>query len=142
MFPSDYISSTSERMALYGELDAIADDEKLDEFKSRLRDRFGAIPTEADDLMKVIPLRRRAIAFGVERILLRNGRMTLYLVSKPDSPYYRSEAFGKMISYVSRFPKSCRIGESSGRRYISVEPVNSLDTALRVLDKINNCDEA
>lgn len=142
MFPSDYISSTSERMALYGELDAIADDEKLDEFKSRLRDRFGAIPTEADDLMKVIPLRRHAIAFGVERILLRNGRMTLYLVSKPDSPYYRSEAFGKMISYVSRFPKSCRIGESSGRRYISVEPVNSVDTALRVLDKINNCDEA
>lgn len=142
MFPSDYISSTSERMALYGELDAIADDEKLDEFKSRLRDRFGAIPTEADDLMKVIPLRRRAIVFGVERILLRNGRMTLYLVSKPDSPYYRSEAFGKMISYVSRFPKSCRIGESSGRRYISVEPVNSVDTALRVLDKINNCDEA
>ena len=142
MFPSDYISSTSERMALYGELDAIADDENLDEFKSRLRDRFGAIPTEADDLMKVIPLRRRAIVFGVERILLRNGRMTLYLVSKPDSPYYRSEAFGKMISYVSRFPKSCRIGESSGRRYISVEPVNSVDTALRVLDKINNCDEA
>lgn len=142
MFPSDYISSTSERMTLYGELDAIADDEKLDEFKSRLRDRFGAIPTEADDLMKVIPLRRRAIAFGVERILLRNGRMTLYLVSKPDSPYYRSEAFGKMISYVSRFPKSCRIGESSGRRYISVEPVNSVDTALRVLDKINSCDEA
>ena len=47
-----------------------------------------------------------------------------------------------MISYVSRFPKSCRIGESSGRRYISVEPVNSVDTALRVLDKINNCDEA
>lgn len=137
LFPNSYVSSTSERIALYRELDTTTDQTSLDAFKVRLIDRFGAIPQEADDLMKVLPLRWQAIALGIERLTVKRGKMTLYPVSKPDSAYYQTEAFAKIIRYVSAYPRNCKIGENYGKRFISVEPVNSIDTALNVLNKID-----
>ena len=138
MFPNSYISSTSERISLYRELDSITEQTTLDAFKARLIDRFGAIPQEAEELMKVLPVRWLAIELGIERLIVRRGKMTLYLVSRPDSEYYKSDTFGKIIGYIGRFPRNCRIGETSGKRFVSVEPVNSIDTVLYILNKIND----
>lgn len=138
MFPNSYISSTSERISLYRELDSITEQTALDAFKTRLTDRFGAIPQEAEELMKVLPVRWLAIELGIERLIVRRGKMTLYLVSRPDSEYYKSDTFGKIIGYIGRFPRNCRIGEIGGKRFVSVEPVNSIDTVLYILNKIND----
>ena len=138
MFPNSYISSTSERISLYRELDSITEQTTLDAFKARLIDRFGAIPQEAEELMKVLPVRWLAIELGIERLIVRRGKMTLYLVSRPDSEYYKSDTFGKIIGYIGRFPRNCRIGETGGKRFVSVEPVNSIDTVLYILNKIND----
>ena len=138
MFPNSYISSTSERISLYRELDSITEQTALDAFKARLTDRFGAIPQEAEELMKVLPVRWLAIELGIERLIVRRGKMTLYLVSRPDSEYYKSDTFGKIIGYIGRFPRNCRIGETGGKRFVSVEPVNSIDTVLYILNKIND----
>ena len=138
MFPNSYISSTSERISLYRELDSITEQTALDAFKARLIDRFGAIPQEAEELMKVLPVRWLAIELGIERLIVRRGKMTLYLVSRPDSEYYKSDTFGKIIGYIGRFPRNCRIGETGGKRFVSVEPVNSIDTVLYILNKIND----
>lgn len=136
LFPNSYVSSTSERIALYRELDTSTDQTSLDAFKVRLIDRFGAIPQEADDLIRVLPLRWQAIALGIERLTIRRGKMTLYPVSKTDSEYYQTETFAKIIRYVSAYPRNCKIGENYGKRFVSVEPVNSIDTALNVLNRI------
>jgi transcription-repair coupling factor (superfamily II helicase) len=135
MLPNDYVSSTSERIALYRELDAITNEEDLERFKIRLIDRFGKIPEQADDLLKVLPLRWKSMQFGVERLVLKNRKMTLYLVSKPDSPYYQTQEFGLLLNYVSRYPRNCKIAETNGRRNISIEPVSSIGTALNVFGK-------
>ena len=138
MFPNSYISSTSERISLYRELDSITEQTTLDAFKTRLIDRFGTIPQEAEELMKVLPVRWLAIELGIERLIVRRGKMTLYLVSRPGSEYYKSDTFGKIIGYIGRFPRNCRIGETGGKRFVSVEPVNSIDTVLYILNKIND----
>ena len=135
MLPTDYVSSTSERIALYRELDAITNEQDLEQFKIRLTDRFGKIPEQADDLLKVLPLRWQAMRFGVERLILKNRKMKLYLVSKPDSPYYRSEEFGLLLNYLSRYPRNCKIAETNGKRNLSIEPVSSIGTALNVFEK-------
>jgi len=135
MLPNDYVSSTSERIALYRELDSITNEQDLEQFKIRLTDRFGKIPEQADDLLKVLPLRWKAMQFGVERLVLKNRKMTLYLVSKPDSPFYQTEEFGLLLNYVSRYPRNCKIAETNGKRNISIEPVSSIGTALNVFGK-------
>lgn len=79
LFPNEYIPSSSERMLLYRELDKLELDRDVDAFKDRLVDRFGKIPPEGEELIRVVALRRIAKRLGIEKVILKAGRMTLYL---------------------------------------------------------------
>ena len=74
-------------------------------FTERLKDRFGKIPKEGKELIRIVRLRRMAKKLGMEKVILKKERMSLYLVANPDSPYYQSEAFGKLLSYLSKHPR-------------------------------------
>lgn len=132
MLPATYVSSVAERMSLYRELDLITNETDLEAFKIRLLDRFGKIPLPALDLIQVLPLRWLAVKFGVERLVLKGEKMTLYLVSKADSPYYSSEEFGSLLSSISRNPKNCKLGEYNSRRFVSFSGISTINQAIEV----------
>lgn len=67
LFPNEYIPSSSERMLLYRELDGLELDKDLLAFKARLEDRFGKVPPEGLELLRIVPLRRLAKRLGVEK---------------------------------------------------------------------------
>ena len=138
LFPNEYIPSSSERMLLYRELDKLELDKDVEDFKARLIDRFGAIPPEGEELIRIVPLRRIAKRLGIEKIFLKSGRMTLFFVSNPDSPYYQSEAFGKMIGYMSRYPRQCNLREQNGKRSMIIKDIKDVQSAVRELQEITN----
>ena len=135
-FPDQYVPNDSERMLLYRELDNLANrndlDAALEAYRSRLKDRFGGIPEVAEELIRVVPLRVYGKQLGIEKILLKQQKMFLYFVSNADSPYYQSEAFGKVLNYVSRNPRQCNFREANGKRSIVIAPVSSIDAALTI----------
>jgi transcription-repair coupling factor (superfamily II helicase) len=135
-FPDHYVPNDSERMLLYRELDNLANrndlDAALEAYRSRLRDRFGEIPEVAEELIRVVPLRVYGKQLGIEKVMLKQQKMYLYFVNNADSPYYQSEAFGKVIDYVSRNPRQCNFREANGKRSIVVSSVPSVETALTV----------
>ena len=136
LFPNEYIPSSSERMLLYRELDKLEKDADVEAFKSRLVDRFGKIPPEGEELIQIVPLRRLAKHLGIERIFLKGGKMNLYFVSNMDSPYYQSQAFDKIISYMATNPRQCNLREQRGKRSMSVKDIRDVQTALRVIQEI------
>ena len=136
LFPNEYIPSSSERMLLYRELDGLELDKDLLDFKSRLEDRFGKVPPEGQELMRIVPLRRLAKRLGAEKIFLKAGRMTLFFVSNPDSPYYQSAAFGKVIGYMGMNPRYCNLREQNGKRSMVVQHVENVETAVSILQEI------
>ena len=136
LFPNEYIPSSSERMLLYRELDGLELDKDLLDFKLRLEDRFGKIPPEGQELLRIVPLRRLAKRLGAEKIFLKAGRMTLFFVSNPDSPYYQSAAFGKVISYMGMNPRYCNLREQNGKRSMLVKNVENVETAVSILQEI------
>ena len=138
LFPNEYIPSSSERMLLYRELDKLELDKDVEDFKARLIDRFGAIPPEGEELIRIVPLRRIAKRLGIEKIFLKSGRMTLFFVSNPDSPYYQSEAFGKMIGYMSRYPRQCNLREQNGKRSMIIKEIKDVQSAVRELQEITS----
>ncbi|MBU3807052.1 MAG: transcription-repair coupling factor [Candidatus Phocaeicola faecipullorum] len=138
LFPNEYIPSSSERMLLYRELDKLELDKDVEDFKARLRDRFGAIPPEGEELIRIVPLRRIAKRLGIEKIFLKSGRMTLFFVSNPDSPYYQSEAFGKIIGYMSRYPRACNLREQNGKRSMVIKDIKDVQSAVRELQEITS----
>jgi transcription-repair coupling factor (superfamily II helicase) len=135
-FPSYYVSNVSERMNLYRKLDSISNHADLEVFKQELTDRFGEIPQQGLDLIKVLPLRWLAMRLGVERLSLKNGNLSLFLVSKKDSPFYASEEFGLILNYLSQNPKNCRLGETEGKRFVRFVGINDVNQAVEMLEKI------
>jgi transcription-repair coupling factor (superfamily II helicase) len=136
MFSSDYIENVSERISLYRELDSITDENELLEFEKRLEDRFGKIPPEGKSLILVVRLRWKAMQYGVEKLVLKNERMTVFLVSNPQSPYYQSPVFGSLLQYMASHPRKCQLREQNGRRSVVFMDVRTVERAWEVFGEM------
>ena len=134
MFPPTYIPNDSERVAIYRELDSITDETELTAFVGRLKDRFGALPPEGEELIRIVALRRQAKKLGIEKVILKKGIMAIYLPSNPESLYYQSYTFGKLITYMQRYPRDCRLREQGNKRSIAVKHIFNVADACRCLE--------
>ena len=135
-FPEDYVPGSSERMLLYRELDGLESDEQVEQFRQRMQDRFGPIPEEGEELIRVVTLRRLGKFFGSERIVLKGGRMRLFFVRNPQSAFYESRPFGQLISYATVSVSRCRLMEKDGRRTMLITDIRSVRQAVELLQNI------
>ena len=150
-FPEDYIENVSERIVLYRELDSLTTEDGILEYKKRLIDRFGPIPEQAEELIQVLRMRWKAMQLGIERVVLKNGKMIIYLVSNPDSIYYKSKEFGAVLQYAVNNPHRCQIREKgtqpssvaakntqpSVKRSIVIDNVKTVNGAYNLLTRIS-----
>lgn len=132
-FPDTYVPTSSERMLLYRELDNISDDDSLKAYRQRIVDRFGPVPREGEELMQVVLVRRFGRKLGCEKIMLRQGVMSLQFVSNQSSAFYQSKTFGRIIKYVMDNPRRCNFKDSKGHRLIKISDVPSVAEAVKVL---------
>jgi len=133
LFPDKYIQSISERMLLYRELDNIESEEALVQFEAGLVDRFGKLPNESVELIEVVRLRGTAIPLGMEKIILKNHKMVCHFISDPQSVYYQSPMFGKILNYVQTHPNTCRMKEGNNKLSLTFEKIKTVKQANEVL---------
>lgn len=136
-FPDDYVPSSSERMLLYRELDGLERDEDVEAFRLRMKDRFGEIPEEGEELIRVVTLRRLGKCLGAEKIFLKAGRMVLYFVQNEKSAYFESKAFGQCIAYAAMNAHRSNLREANGRRSMVIQEVRSVKDAVGILRQIS-----
>jgi transcription-repair coupling factor (superfamily II helicase) len=140
MFPASYVPQENERITLYRELDNMETDDQVEAFEQRMEDRFGKIPEMAAELIRIVPLRRTARRLGIEKLVIRQTRMHLFLVGEENIAYYQSPAFGRLLNYVQQNPKRCTLSQKNNRRSIIVSNITSVSTALTVLRTITHLD--
>lgn len=136
LFPPTYIPNDSERISLYRELDNMEEERDILAFTERLKDRFGKVPKEGKELIRIVRLRRMAKMLGMEKIVLKKGQMSLFLVSNSDSPYYQSEAFDKLLGFIQKHPRECNLRDQNGKRSILIKNVPTVETACQLLQEI------
>jgi transcription-repair coupling factor (superfamily II helicase) len=136
LFPATYIPNDSERILLYRELDGMEDEAGIEQFRTQLQDRFGPIPEKGEELIQVVRLRRIARKLGIDKIILKNGNMTIYLVTNPESPYYQSAAFDKLLEFAKQHTKICRLSEKNNRRLLSIQHMDTVGKAVGVVEEI------
>ena len=134
LFPDKYIQSISERMLLYRELDNIESEDALVQFEAGLADRFGKLPEESVELIEVVRLRWTAIPLGMEKIILKNHKMVCHFISDPQSVYYQSPMFGKVLNYVQTHPTTCRMKEGNNKLSLTFEKIKTVKQAHQVLE--------
>lgn len=136
LLPADYVPGESERIALYRELDGIERETDLMEFRERLADRFGAIPPETLELLRIPRLRRLARRLGIEKVSLKQRKMFTYFVGKSNEAYYQSEMFGRMVAYLTAHPRRVQIRERDGRQSFAFLNIPTVETAVTILTEI------
>ena len=130
LLPDDYVSNISERLQLYKELNDLVSEEELDGYRERLIDRFGPIPQATQELVKTITLRRMAKEFGIEKLVLKQGRMVCYFSSNKDNPFFKSENFNRLILYVQNHPRTVHMRETVDRLSLVCDNVDSIQSAI------------
>jgi transcription-repair coupling factor (superfamily II helicase) len=138
LFPDDYINNISERLNLYNELSTIKDEPALLLYEQKLIDRFGPLPKEALALLNSVRIKWRATQMGLEKLVLKQGKMIGYFVGDQQSDYYQSSRFQKVLQFVQHNGHLCKMKEKETknglRLLLTFENVKSIKKALELME--------
>ena len=138
LFPDDYINNITERLNRYTELNQVKDEEGLQKFESELIDRFGELPSQVEDLLNSVRIKWIANSIGLEKIVMKKGKLIGYFISDQQSAFYQSPGFMKVMRFVQSHPQLCKVKEKqtrNGLRLLLVfERITSVDKALKAME--------
>ncbi len=138
LFPDDYINSVNERLSLYNELGNCKNEKELTAFENKLIDRFGPLPKEAKALLNSIKIKWIATKIGIEKLVMKQGKMIGYFVSDQQSAYYASRSFTKVLQFVQQHGNICKMKEKETknglRLLLTFENVKSVNKALEFME--------
>lgn len=136
MLPDDYVSSVSERMSLYKEIQGLKKEEDVEQFKTKLVDLFGPMPQEAQELLQSVNLRRKAASLSMEKLSLKKDKMVCYFVPTANSPFYESETFTNVLTFMQKNHPKVQMQEHNSKAILTIHGVPTVKAALHWLSQI------
>lgn len=136
LIPDRYVKDINERLSLYQRLDNIENEEGLQRFEEELQDRFGPVPEAVSALFDVVRLRWKGRDLGFEKLVIKNGKMIGTFISDPESPYYQSPAFTRVLEYLKMEPQKVEMKEKEKKLRLVFNELDSVDKALNALENI------
>jgi transcription-repair coupling factor (superfamily II helicase) len=68
LIPENYVPDLGVRLGLYRRIAGLADRREIDGFAAELIDRFGTLPTEVENLLEIIAIKRYCREAGIEKL--------------------------------------------------------------------------
>ena len=136
--PTDYVQSTQERLRLYQDLDRIEDEERLEAYANGLKDRFGPLPTQVEELFDGLRLRWLCRELGFDRVILKNDKLLCFFVEDAQSLYYDSQIFKALSGIIAREGKlrGLQLKQTPRRLSLVKERVYNLTAAQDALKSL------
>ncbi|WP_046743130.1 transcription-repair coupling factor [Kordia zhangzhouensis] len=140
LFPDEYINTVSERLVLYNKLSELKTEEELQIYESELIDRFGPLPEPALALLDSVRIKWIATKIGLEKILMKKGKLIGYFIADQQSEFYQSSMFTKVLQFVQQNPSLCKMKEKQTRNglrlLLTFDKITTVKRALEVMEKI------
>ncbi len=140
LFPDEYINNVSERLTLYNELGNCKTEEELITYENKLIDRFGPLPKEAKALLSSIRIKWIATKVGIEKIVMKQGKLIGYFIADQQSDYYSSKRFTNVLRFVQQHGNLCKMKEKETknglRLLLTFENVKSINKALELMQML------
>ena len=140
LFPDDYVNSITERLNLYTTLNNLKTEDELTTFENQLIDRFGELPTQVVDLLNSVRIKWIATKIGVEKVIMKKGKLIGYFINDQKSGFYQSNYFTKVLQYVQTHPQTCKMKEKQTRNglrlLLTFDNIKTVEKALQVLKPI------
>ncbi len=138
LIPDNYIEQVAERLSSYKEMTEIKDEEALQFYAMGLEDRFGKMPKAVLELVDSIRLRWLGKSLAMQNIRLKGENMYAFFVSNPESAYFSSPLFGKMLSFIQSHPGCCALREKNQKLSLRFAEIHSVKQALQKLQALKD----
>ena len=90
--------------------------------------------------MNSVRLKWKATAIGIEKVVIKQGKMIGYFISDQQSSFYQSGRFMKVVQFVQQNGNICKMKEkqtkSGLRLLLTFENVKTVNKALELISKI------
>lgn len=137
LIPNNYVENSSERLAIYTELDNIETEEQLAAFTKKITDRFGKLPQPVYELFDGLRLRWICRKLGFERIILKNNKMRCYFPANPQSFYFSTPVFQKLLDHITKLrDPRIQMKQSNNLLQLIIDQVPSLKKAQSSLQEM------
>ncbi len=137
LLPDAYIESVTERLSLYSRLDNCNTEEELNALHKEMQDRFGQVPPEAEGLFTTVRCRKLAVELGFEKLVLKNDLLRCFFISNPDSPYFTSTTFERILNFIQTSTNKAKLQQSGKLGMLVVKDIHSISGTYRFLLQMN-----
>ena len=142
LIPDDYISDTSERLYQYQELSKIKDEEKIENFKIKLQDRFGEIPIPTYELIETVKLKWGLKKIAIERAVIKNNQFVGYFINDKNNSFFNSPIFSSLISKIQTLNKIVSIKEKETKKglrlLLIIDNIKNIKNLNKLINKLLN----
>ena len=140
LLPDTYVNNISERYNLYTDLSNLKTEDELLTFEQELIDRFGPLPKQGKALLDSVRLKWKATKLGIEKIIMKQGKLTCYFISNQQSDFYQTNQFDKILNYARSNPMVAKLKEKNTknglRLLLTIDNIKSISKALQALTDI------
>ena len=148
LIPEEYIRNDTERLAIYRRLYRLTTDEQLSEVAAELKDRFGPLPSEVENLIGAIRLRLFASRYRFRKVRLSTESMEVEFPPENDTVFYDGDQFQRLMGRISaQRARGTRLRQDENALVLVVKfpdsstPSHSISLALQTLEQLVSGDE-
>lgn len=137
LIPDSYVENITERLSLYSRLDNSETEEELLRMEEEMKDRFGELPFQVQDLFVTVRCRKLAVELGFEKMSLKSDILRCFFINRPDSPYFESELFNSILQYLQTETNKARLKQVGKMFLLTVQPVKSMQEVFVFLSRMH-----
>ena len=138
LIPDEYVNIIQERLNIYNEMGKVDKEEELNAMRKKLKDKFGPIPFQVEELFNGIRLRWICKKIGVERLSLKKRKLRCYFISNPQSSFFETEIFNNLIKFISTKGNEHGLSLKQSNKFLIMikDEVNNLKACRKVLENL------
>ena len=134
LLPKAYIPGDTDRYDVYKRLYSAHEQQDVDLVYNELRDRFGTLPPEAEELLFAVRLRIAALPSGFMRVNVRDARLLIELPAEIDLRWY-DKVFKSILPLITTIPNTRFV--QNGKRLLVEVLLGRREDAVRILEQFS-----
>lgn len=134
LLPKAYVPNDTDRYDVYKRLYNSHEQREVDVIYNELRDRFGTLPPESEELLFAVRLRIAALPTGFLRVKIRHGRLLIELPADSNTRWY-DQIFKPILPLVNSIPNTHFV--QNGKRLMIEVQLGRREEAISVLEQFS-----
>ncbi|HLP29435.1 MAG TPA: helicase-related protein, partial [Candidatus Didemnitutus sp.] len=135
LLPKAYIPGDTDRYDVYKRLYNAHEQREVDLVFNELRDRFGTLPPEAEELLFAVRLRIAALPSGFLRVNVKEGRLLAELPADSDTRWY-GQVFKQILPLLTSIPNARFV--QNGKRLLIEVLLGRREEAIGILEQFSS----